>query len=162
MSAKEAVYAALPADEAVARAYREGSLEGLVGGVLRRCPGLEPVESYTVLLHYLLSVLGVPSQRKVEMDGVGIDIAVPDLAALRRRPASALLVCITCPEGAAGAAREAARIQPNRRNVWMACPAKVPGHRTFSRPAVGALPGAAAAFLEGAGSGRLRILGSRS
>lgn len=161
MSAKEAVYAVLPADQEVVRAYREGRLEEVAARVLDGCAGLDEAELYTVLLHYLLAVTGVPSQRKVEAGGARIDIAVPDLAALRRRPSSSLVVCVCGTAGAEGRAREVARIQPDPRNVWMACPEEVSGYRTFSGPRVGALPGEAARFLERAGSGRLRILGAR-
>ena len=161
MSAKEAVYAALPADSDVVRAYGEGRLEGIVGRVLDGCAGLDETEVYTVLLHYLLAVTGVPSQRKVEAGGAQIDIVVPDLATLRRRPSAALVVCVCGAAGAEGRAREAARVQPDPRNVWMACPEAVPGYMTFSGPRIGALPGEAARFLERAGSGRLRILGAR-
>lgn len=161
MSAKEAVYAVLPADQEVVRAYREGRLEEVAARVLDGCAGLDEAELYTVLLHYLLAVTGVPSQRKVEAGGARIDIVVPDLAALRRRPPSSLVVCVCGAAGAQGRAREVARIQPDPRNVWMACPEEVSGYRTFSGPRVGALPGEAARFLERAGSGRLRILGAR-
>lgn len=163
MSAKESVYAALPPDAQVARAYREGRLEALVSGVLERCPGVGFAEAATVLLHYLLSVLGVPSQRKVEAGGAELDIVVPDLRTLRRRPPAALVVCILGSPGRAGErAAEASRVQPDPRLVWMVSPSDVPGRTTFAGAGLARLPGAAARFLEDAGSGRLRVLGSRS
>lgn len=160
MSAKESVYAALPPDADVVRAHRDGRLGPIVAGALQSCP--ESAEAYAALIHYLLSVLGVPSQRKVESSGVRIDVVVPDLRTLRRRPPAALVLCITGAEGAPERALEAARIQPDARNVWMACPSAVPGYRTFSGPGIAELPAEAAGFLEKSGSGKIRILGSRS
>lgn len=162
MSAKEAVYAALPADAEVVRAYKEGRLEETAAKVLDSCAGLDGSEMYTVLLHYLLAITGVPSQRKVEAGGAQIDIVVPDLATLRRRPSAALVVCVCGTAEAESRARESAGAQPDPRNVWMACPEAVSGYRTFSGARIGALPGEAARFLERAGSGRLRVLGARS
>lgn len=162
MSAKDLVYAALPPDGLVAGAYREGRLGDLVSDVLERCPGIGFAEAATVLLHYLLSVLGVPSQRRVEAGGAELDIVVPDLRALRRRPGAALVVCILESPGQADIrAAEAARVQPDPRLVWMVCESDVPGYRTFAGAGIAELPGAASGFLEDVGSGRLRVLGSR-
>lgn len=161
MSAKDAVYAALPPDADVVRAYGDGKLEQIVSGVMGRCAPFGHVEPCTALLHYLLSVLCVPSQRKIESGGVFVDVVVPDLATLRRRPEAALVICVCEAGDGPGRAREALKVQPDPRNVWMACPSEVPGYRTFAGGSLGSLPAAAARFLEGAGSGRLRILGSR-
>lgn len=161
MSAKEKLYAALPPDEQVARAYREGRLGGVVCGALERA-GLEFGEASTALVHYLLSVLGVPSQRKVASGGVELDVVVPDLNTLLRSPESALVVCIPdSPAQAGELARGASGAQPDPGLVWMVCESAVPGHRTFDAGSLAELPRAAEDFLGRAGSGRLRVLGSR-
>lgn len=163
MSVKDSIYAALPPDAQVASAYKDGELAGLISDALERA-GTGFDDASTVLVHYLFSVLGVPSQRKVEDGGVVLDVVVPDLPTLRRRPAAALVVCILeSPEQAGQRAREISALQPDPDLIWMVCGSAVPGYRTFvSVEGLAELPRAAEDFLARAGSGRLRVLGSRS
>ena len=48
----------------------------------------------TGLLHYLLTNALINSQRKVEYQGIEIDIAIPDIKTLEKDPKKTLLICI--------------------------------------------------------------------
>ena len=163
MSVKDSIYGALPPDMQVVRAYKNGELADLLSDTLERA-GVEFEDASTVLVHYLFSVLGVPSQRKVEEGNTVLDVVVPDLPTLRRRPAAALVVCILgSPAQATERAREVSRLQPDLDLIWMVCNSEVIGYRTFTSVAgLAKLPRAAEDFLTRAGSGRLRVLGSRN
>lgn len=50
----------------------------------------------TGILHYILTISGTPSQRKVEYNGIHVDIVVPGIKKLHLNPASALIVQIGC------------------------------------------------------------------
>ncbi len=90
----------------------------------------------TVVLHYLLAMLLIPSQRKTEFDGVPVDIAIPDTRTLRTDWNSCIVLCIlssTDPAHVEAKIAEARRIQPNRDNIWVVSPGRVDAdcHRTF-------------------------------
>ena len=163
MSVKDSIYGALPPDAQVVRAYKNGELADLISGALERA-GTGFDDASTVLVHYLFSILGIPSQRKVEEGETVLDVVVPDLPTLRRDPRAALVVCILeSPEQAGQRAREVSRLQPDIDLIWMVCGSAVSGYRTFvSAAGLAELPRAAEDFLTRAGSGRLRVLGSRS
>lgn len=127
----------------------------------------------TVLLHYLLTILLVPSQRKTVHDGVPVDVAIPDTRTLRTDWNSCLVVCIlssTDPAYVEGRMVEAGRIQPNRDNIWAVSPGPAgTGHKTFVMGPDGGNGGpdagipfqdmadAVIGFLDKAGSARLRL-----
>jgi len=88
-----------------------------------------------VLLHYLCTALLIPAQRKTALDGVRIDIAIPDTRTLRTHWNSGIVLCIlTSTEGAYVEQRisDARRVQPNRENIWLVSPRPIGSeHRTF-------------------------------
>lgn len=74
----------------------------------------------TGLLHYLLAVSLVKSQRKVTHDGVQLDIVVPGIDALLKSPDSALVVAVVeGTDGLEDRINEILRVQPDRKNVWL-------------------------------------------
>ena len=44
------------------------------------------------LMHYLLTISIIPSQRKVSMDNVELDIVIPDLKLLKEKPKESLVI----------------------------------------------------------------------
>jgi len=89
----------------------------------------------TVLLHYLCSSLLIPAQRKAVLDGVCIDMVIPDTKTLKTSWNSSVVLCIlTSTERAYVEQRisDARRIQPNRENIWVVSPKPVGSEcRTF-------------------------------
>lgn len=82
----------------------------------------------TVLLHYLLTLLLIPSQRKTVLDGISVDIAIPDTVTLQTNWNSALVLCILESIDARYVESricDARKIQPNLQNIWLVSPAPV-------------------------------------
>ena len=48
----------------------------------------------TSLLHYLLSLVLIPSQRKIVENEIDVDIVIPDLKTLKTKPEESILICI--------------------------------------------------------------------
>jgi hypothetical protein len=76
----------------------------------------------TGLLHYLLTNATISSQRKIEYDGIQIDIIIPDLKTLKIDPKKTLILCIpktidkTIIEQKLGRLQ---KIQPIKDNIWL-------------------------------------------
>ena len=111
----------------------------------------------TGLLHYVLTVGAIPSQRKVEYGGIRIDIVVPDLKTLKADPRRALVINVW--NGAA--VPDLSRVQPRRENVWHVVPHRGTGRNEF---VIGenysGIADAIRDFLGDSGVRRLRILGA--
>ena len=76
----------------------------------------------TGLLHYLLTNALITSQRKIDYDGVDIDIVVPDTKTLEKDAKKTLLVCIPKSNDINAINEKIARlekIQPEKENIWM-------------------------------------------
>ncbi len=76
----------------------------------------------TGLLHYMLTNAMVTSQRKVELQGVEIDIVIPDLKTLEKDPKKALIICIpkTLDKNIIKKKlTELQKIQPKKQNIWL-------------------------------------------
>ena len=76
----------------------------------------------TGLLHYLLTNAIISSQRKIEYEGIQIDIIIPDLKTLKIDPKKTLIICIpktidkTIIEQKLG---QLQKIQPVKDNIWL-------------------------------------------
>jgi hypothetical protein len=76
----------------------------------------------TGLLHYLLTNALITSQRKIDYDGVDIDIVVPDTKTLEKDAKQTLLVCIPKSKDINAINEKIARlekIQPEKENIWL-------------------------------------------
>ncbi|QDI88138.1 hypothetical protein Nisw_00635 [Candidatus Nitrosopumilus sp. SW] len=76
----------------------------------------------TGILHYLLTNALLTSQRKIEYDGIELDIVIPDVKTLEKDPKMTLLICI--PKSLNKQVIEEKitqleRIQPNKENIWV-------------------------------------------
>ncbi len=76
----------------------------------------------TGILHYMLTNAMLTSQRKVEYQGVEIDIVIPDLKTLEKDPKKTLIICIpkTLDKNIiAEKLGQLQNIQPEKQNIWL-------------------------------------------
>ena len=76
----------------------------------------------TGLLHYLLTNALINSQRKVEHNGIEIDIVIPDIKTLEKDPKKTLLIYIPkSPNKEIIEERisQLEKIQPEKENIWV-------------------------------------------
>lgn len=71
----------------------------------------------TSLLHYLLSLAMLPSQRKIIKNGIDIDIILPDLKTLETSPKDAILICIPITQ-IQRRIKDMEKLQPIKENIW--------------------------------------------
>ena len=76
----------------------------------------------TGLLHYLLTNVVISSQRKIEHNGIQIDIIIPDLKTLQIDPKKTLIVCIPKTSDKNTIEQkldQLQKIQPIKDNIWL-------------------------------------------
>ncbi len=76
----------------------------------------------TGLLHYLLTNALLNTQRKVEYQGMEIDIVIPDIKTLEKDPKKTLLICIPKSSNKKVIAEKISqleKIQPEKENIWV-------------------------------------------
>ena len=76
----------------------------------------------TGLLHYLLTNALINSQRKVEHEGIEIDIVIPDIKTLEKDPKKTLLIYIPKSSNKNIIEKKISqlgKIQPEKENIWV-------------------------------------------
>lgn len=76
----------------------------------------------TGILHYLLTNALLNSQRRIEFQGIEIDIVIPDVKTLEKDPKMALIICIpksSDKKTIEEKIRELEKIQPIKENIWI-------------------------------------------
>ena len=76
----------------------------------------------TGILHYMLTNAILTSQRKVEYQGIEIDIVIPDLKTLEIDPKKTLVICIpkTLEKNIIKEKlKQLQKIQPEKQNIWL-------------------------------------------
>ncbi len=76
----------------------------------------------TGLLHYLLTNALLNTQRKIEYQGIEIDIIIPDIKTLEKDPKKTLLICIpksTNKKIIEEKISQLEKIQPEKENIWI-------------------------------------------
>ncbi len=76
----------------------------------------------TGLLHYLLTNALINSQRKIEYQGIEIDIAIPDIKTLEKDPKKTLLICIPKSSNKKIIEEKISqleKIQSEKENIWV-------------------------------------------
>jgi len=74
------------------------------------------------LIHYLLTVALIPSQRKITFASVDVDVVIPDISTLTSMPENALVIAFPKTEDLASIKKritELAKIQPHKENIWL-------------------------------------------
>lgn len=132
-------------EEEIQRIFLRGEGPRAVADIVRYCaerikalPGdgdEKTAAMATVLMHYLCTVLLIPTQRKAELDGVHVDIAVPDTRTLKTNWNSGIVLCIlasTRQNYVEKRIAEARKVQPNQENIWIIAPRPIDSeHTTF-------------------------------
>ena len=89
----------------------------------------------TGLLHYLLTNALITSQRKIDYNGIGVDIVVPDIKTLEKDPKKTLLICIPKSSDIQIINEKIAqmeKIQPEKENIWLVLSKNIPvGKKSF-------------------------------
>ena len=76
----------------------------------------------TGLLHYLLTNALITSQRKIDYNGINVDIVIPDIKTLEKDPKKTLLICIPKSSNIQIINEKIAqmeKIQPEKENIWL-------------------------------------------
>jgi len=83
----------------------------------------------TGLLHYLLTNALINSQRKVEYQGIEIDIVIPDIKTLEKDPKKTLLICIPKSSNKKIIEEKISqldKIQSEKDNIWVILSEQIP------------------------------------
>jgi hypothetical protein len=70
------------------------------------------------LLHFMLTISQLPSERKVVVGGAELDVVIPSTKILAKDPANALIIQFIKTEGDTVKIKQAEQAQPRRKNVW--------------------------------------------
>lgn len=79
----------------------------------------------TSLLHYLLTNILIPSNRKISHDEIDLDIIIPDLITLINFPKNSLVIYIpknSNEKEINNYLKKLQKLQPNKENVWIVLP----------------------------------------
>ncbi|MDH3779302.1 MAG: hypothetical protein OES15_00455 [Nitrosopumilus sp.] len=89
----------------------------------------------TGLLHYLLTNALITSQRKIDHNGIDVDIVVPDIKTLEKDPKKTLLICIPKSSDIKIINEKIVqmeKIQPEKENIWLVLSENIPiGKKSF-------------------------------
>lgn len=89
----------------------------------------------TGLLHYLLTNALITSQRKIDHNGINVDIVIPDIKTLEKDPKKTLLICIPKSSDVNVINEKIAtleKIQPEKENIWVVLSKSIPvGKKSF-------------------------------
>jgi len=86
----------------------------------------------TGILHYLLTNAFLISQRKIEYQGVELDIVIPDIKTLEKDSKMTLLICIPKSSDKKiidGKILQLEKIQPNQKNIWIVLSEDIPTNK---------------------------------
>lgn len=84
------------------------------------------------LLHFMLTASLLPSERKVTLNGVELDLVIPSVKNLSKDPSRALVIQVV-KDGTANHVREAEKVQPNAENLWVVSASPLDtGHRNYA------------------------------
>jgi len=76
----------------------------------------------TGILHYLLTNSAIPSQRKIEVKGISLDIVIPDLKTLKKDPKKSLIILIPETKDKTSIEKQIQdthSLQPHKENIWL-------------------------------------------
>lgn len=118
-------------DEKIQKLISEQKFSEIIKDVIENCYDKvitlgEKDESVSVLatglLHFLLTNVLLNSQRKVEHNGIDVDIVIPDLKTLEKDPKQTLIICIPKTSDKNKIEQKLLRlykIQPEKQNIWL-------------------------------------------
>ncbi len=74
------------------------------------------------LIHYLLTIALIPSQRKASLNSVDVDVVIPDISTLSSSPQDAILIAFPKTSDLQSIKKrviELTKIQPHKENIWI-------------------------------------------
>ena len=77
------------------------------------------------LLHFMLTVSLLPSERKVRMRDVDLDLVIPSTRMLLKTPDAALVIQVIKDNDLTAKVRQAESLQPNGENIWLISPKQI-------------------------------------
>jgi hypothetical protein len=80
------------------------------------------------LLHFLLTASLLPSERKVNLKGIELDLVVPSLKMLKKDPDKALVLQIIRENEELAELERTKSMQPNDENIWLVSARKLDTH----------------------------------
>ena len=83
----------------------------------------------TGILHYLLTNALLNSQRKIDYQGIELDIVVPDIKTLEKDPKMTLVICIpksSDKQVVEEKITQLEKVQPNKENIWTVLSQDIP------------------------------------
>jgi len=86
------------------------------------------VDFCEALLHFLLTASLLPSERKVNLRGIELDLVVPSLKLLKKDPDKALVIQIIRENEELGELERTKSMQPNDENIWLVSARKLDTH----------------------------------
>jgi hypothetical protein len=81
------------------------------------------------LVHYLLTVALIPSQRKTSLSSIGVDVVIPDVPTLSSSPQDALVIAFPKTNDLQSIKKrvtELTKIQPHKENIWFVLENELP------------------------------------
>jgi hypothetical protein len=85
------------------------------------------------LLHFMLTISLLPSQRKLDFDGVDIDIVVPSARTLRTSPEKSIVILVIKRKADIASLAGVEALQPNPDNIWIVSSSPVATiHRNYT------------------------------
>lgn len=84
------------------------------------------------LLHFMLTASLLPSERKVSLAGVELDIVIPSVKSLAKDSSKALVIQVI-KDGTPHRAKQAEKVQPNASNLWVISARPIEtGHKNYA------------------------------
>lgn len=85
------------------------------------------------LLHFMLTASQLPSERKVAVNGIELDVVIPSTKILAKEPTNALVIQVIKNDSDTAKIKQTEQAQPRHENIW-AVSAKnlVSGSRNYS------------------------------
>lgn len=102
-------------------------IEDIIENCFEKITGMgekeESIGTFAIgLLHYIFTTALISSQRKVEFQGIELDIVIPNLKTLKNDPKKALIICIpktTDTKLINQKLQILQKIQPYKENIWL-------------------------------------------
>ncbi|AIF83872.1 hypothetical protein NTE_01811 [Candidatus Nitrososphaera evergladensis SR1] len=77
------------------------------------------------LLHFMLTASLLPSERKVTVDGMELDIVVPSVKSLAKNPDKTLVIQVVKTSADLAKVKQAQAVQKNAENLWIISARKI-------------------------------------
>ena len=100
--------------------------------ILEKIDGEKSVKTISFaegLIHYLLTVALIPSQRKIMFSSVDVDVVIPDIQTLSSSPENALVIAFpktSNPLSIKNRVTELTKIQLHKENIWFVLENELP------------------------------------